>query len=104
MNSAAKDIFQKYYSQLVKMLPMDDSMFVAELYSQDVLTHEDKRVIMSQSTTADKVVVFLDRVIAPSIIAGYDEKFYKLLECMEHYELTVIRELAKSINAALRNG
>ena len=95
--SAAKNILQKYYAELVKMLPMDNSGFVPQLNSHGILTHEVERSIKSQPTRADKAVVLIEHVIN-----GHDEQFYKLLECMEHYEL--IRELSKRIYAELHNG
>ena len=72
-------VFQKFYSKLVKTLPMNDVIFIAELYSRDLLSNDLKEHIESLSTSARKASYFLDHVIKPSVTSSFD----KLLNVME---------------------
>ena len=48
------EVFQQFYSKLVKTLPMDDVVFTAELFSNDLLPGDLKSQIKSEKTSADK--------------------------------------------------
>ena len=34
---STSEVFKEFYSKLVKTLPMNDALFIAELYSRDLL-------------------------------------------------------------------
>lgn len=101
---SAMEVYKLHYVHLVKLLPMDDAVFIAELYSRDVLTDHDRDLILSQSTRANKALVFLNNTIQPSMHQNDSEKLYQLLECMENSDFTVVKELAQRIKGKLHSG
>ena len=96
--------FQQFYSKLVKTLPMDDAVFTAELFSNDLLPGNLKSQIKSEKTSADKAALFLDSVIEPSVTSDHDggSSFDKLLHVMEDSEYKHVKELAEEIRRSLR--
>ena len=90
-------IFQQFYSKLVKTLPMNDAIFMAELYSRDLLPDDLKEYIESLPTSAKKSSYFLDHVIKPSVTIGDASRFDELLNVMEDSEYQGVKELAKLI-------
>lgn len=97
-------VYKDHYAHLVKMLPMDDPIFIAELYSCDVLADYDKELILSRSTRADRALVFLDNTIQPSVHRNDDEKLHRLLKCMEKHEFMEVKKLAWRIKQELPSG
>ena len=90
-------VFQQFYSQLVKTLPMDDAVFTAELFSNNLLPGNLKSQIKSEKTSADKAALFLDSVIKPSVTSDGGNSFDKLLHVMEASEYQHVKELAEEI-------
>ena len=98
------DVFQQFYSKLVKTLPMDDTVFTAELFSNDLLPGDLKNQLkLLHRTSADKAGHFLDSVIEPSVTSDGGSSFDKLLNVMEDSEYQHVKELAKQIRTSLRN-
>ena len=97
----SSEVFQQFYSKLVKILPMDDAMFTAELFSNDLLPGNLKNQLkLVHKTSADKAVILLDSVIGPNVTNGNDgSSFDKLLYLMENSEYQHVKELAKQIKA-----
>jgi len=62
----ATEVYKQFYAKLVKILPMDDVTFIAELYSCDLLPGDAKDQLKSKAQ-ASKAGYFLDHVIEPSI-------------------------------------
>lgn len=85
-------VFKKFYPDLVQSLPMSDSIFIAALFSDDLLLGNLKAQVKSLPTSADKAMYFLDNVIEPNVKCDNDSSFKQLLGIMEkfHYneELT----------------
>ena len=79
---------------------MDDPIFVAELFSHDLLPGDHYDQVESRSTRADKAVYFLNHVIKPTIIIDVGS-FNELLNVMEDSEYN-IKELAKQIISKLK--
>ena len=98
-NQSAR-VFQQFYSKLVKTLPMDDAVFTAELFSNNLLPGNLKSQIKSEKTSADKAALFLDSVIEPSVTSDGGSSFYKLLHVMDEYQH--VKELAEQIRDNLR--
>ena len=91
-------VFQQFYSKLVKTLPMDDAVFTAELFSNDLLPGDLKNQLkLVHRTPADKAVLFLDSVIEPSVTSDGGSSFDKLLHVMEDSEYQHVKELAEKI-------
>ena len=98
MSSLSTEVFKQFYSELVKTLPMDDAVFIAELFSNDLLPGDLKNQLkLLHRTSADKAVLFLDSVIEPSMTSDGGSSFDKLLNVMEDSEYQHVKELAKQI-------
>ena len=95
-------IFKQFYTQLVKTLPMDDAIFISELYSRDLLPGDLKNELKAERTSAKKVSYFLDNVIEPSVTSSHGNRFDDLLNVMEDSEYQVVKELAKLIRTSVR--
>jgi len=94
------EVFLEFYAKLVKTLPMDDDIFVAELYSAKLLPGDAKAQVKSKSTRAMKAAYFLDDVIEPSLSITFGS-FDKFLKVMENNDYHGVKELAKSIRSNL---
>ena len=101
------DVFRQFYCKLVKTLPMDDTIFTAELFSNDLLPGNLKNQLRSLEPSADKAALLLDSVIEPSVTSDGGSSFDKLLDIMEDYEYqhvnSHVKELAKQIRTSLKN-
>ena len=96
-------VFQQFYSKLVETLPMDDAVFIAKLFSNDLLPGDLKNQLkLLHKTSADKAVLFLDSVIEPSVTSDGGSSFDKLLNVMEDSEYPCVKELAKQIRTNLQ--
>jgi len=99
----AEEVFQFFYVQLVKKLPMDDATFTAKLFSRGLLPGDCKDQVKSKATRADKATYFLDHVIKPSLEDTF-VTFNKLLKVMEDSEYDDMKELVKLITIRLMKG
>ena len=97
-------VFQQFYSKLVETLPMDDSVFVAKLFSNDLPGDLKNQLKLVHRTSADKAVFFLDSVIEPSVTSDGGSSFDKLLHVMEDSEYQHVQELAKQIRSSQQEG
>ena len=72
----SSEVFKKHYSKLVKTLPMNDAIFVAELYSCDLLPSDLRdQLNLPHRTSANKATLFLNNVIESSVISGVGSSF-----------------------------
>ena len=95
-------VFKEFYSKLVKTLPMNDAIFIAELYSHDLLSNDLKAHIESLTTEGRKAMYFLDHVIKPSVTSDIGSSFDKLLNVIEDSEYQGVKELAEQIRTSVR--
>ena len=104
--SSVLEVFQEHYPQLMKVLPMDDDYFIAQLYAKNLLTGSLKADIESLSTT-NRASKFLDDVIKPSVENNDCTKFHALLRLMKKTDDSTIKALAnkirKSLNETIRS-
>ena len=98
---STSEVFKQFFAKLVKSLPMDDPIFVAELFSHDLLPGNHYDQVESQSARAEKAVYFLKHVIKPSILTEV-HSFNELLNVMENSEHCNITELAQQIRSKLK--
>ena len=99
----SSEVFKEFYSKLVKTLPMNDAIFIAELYSHDLLPGDLKHQLnLSDKTPAVKATIFLDSMIYPSVIRDIGSSFDKLLNVMEDSEYQGVKELAQQIRTSIR--
>ena len=83
---------------------MDDAVFIAKLFSNDLLPADLKNQLkLLHRTSADKAVLFLDSVIEPSVTSDGDSSFDKLLNVMEGSEYQHVKKLAKQITEIKTN-
>ena len=103
MSSMNAEVFKQFYGELVKKLPMDNAVFIAELFSNDLLPGDLKNEMnLPHRTSAKKAVLFLDSVIEPSVTSDDGSSFDKLLNVMEDSEYQHVKELAKKIAIQLK--
>ena len=95
------EMFKQFFAKLTKLLPMDDPIFVAELFSHDLLPGNHYDQVKSLATRADKATHFLDSVIKSSIVNNVSS-FNKLLNVMEDSEYYNVKELAQQIKSKLK--
>ena len=95
-------VFQQYYAKLVVVLPMDDVVFRARLYSAGLLPHEAKEKMKLMSNQTEMAAYFLDYVIPPSGISGI--QFMKLVDVMWSSEDDHVRALAGLVKSRLTKG
>ena len=79
---------------------MDDAVFVAKLFSNDLLPGDLKNQLkLLHRTSADKAVLFLDSVIEPSVTSDGGSSFDKLLHIISEYQH--LKELIIQIRTSL---
>ena len=100
---STSEVFKFFYVRLVKRLPMDDTLFRAELFAADLLPGNLKETVESKPTKSDKAAYFLDHVIKPNVICDDSSSFDKLLDVMEDSEYPDMQKLAELIRIKLRN-
>ena len=103
VSSVSSKVFQQFYSKLVETLPMDDAVFVAKLFSNDLLPGDlTNQLKLVHRTSADKAALFLDSVIKPSMrTSDGGSSFDKLLHVMEDSEYQHLKELVVQIRTSL---
>ena len=102
---STSEVFKEFYCKLVETLPMNDALFIAKLYSCDLLPDDIKEHVHSVSlpTKANKAMYFLDHVIKPSVTTGVGSSFDQLLNVMEDSEHQGVKEVAKLIRTKRSN-
>ena len=100
MSMSTIEVFTQFFAKLAKSLPMNDPLFVAELFSHYLLPGDHYDQIESRSTRADKAVYFLNHVIKPAMVNDVGS-FNELLKVMEDSEYCNVKELARQIRSEL---
>ena len=96
------EVFKQFYVELVTMLPVDDTIFLAKLFSCDLLPGNLMNQVMAKQTRADKAVCFLNGKINCDISIGDFRSFDKLLSLMEDSGNDSLKGLAKTIKKVLK--
>ena len=99
---STSEVFKKFYVELVTVLPVDDAMFLAKLFSCDLLPGNLMNQIMVKETRPDKAMCFLNGKINCDISIGDFTSFNKLLDVMEESGNNSLRVLAMKIKNALK--
>ena len=92
-----REVFKRYSCKLAMSLPMDDSLFVANLAAHSLLPGDTKGQITSRSTQVEKATYFLDHVIKQSLDADSTGHFNNLLSIMKDSDYCYVDELASQI-------
>ena len=98
---STSEVFTEFYDELVAILPMDDSRFVAKLFTHKLLPGNLKQRIEAKQTVEDKATYFLDHAIEPGVSVDNSESFCKLLELMGKSGNITLKTLADKIKTAL---
>ena len=97
-----KSVYVDYYPQLIKILPMDDPYFIAQLFREDFLPGDTKEAIAARATRAEKATFFLDKIIAPAFRDdGSNPMFSKLLNVMMNTDNQTLQSLAQEIKGKI---
>ena len=91
------EVLKYHYPELLRLLPMEDNIFIGELFKYNLLPHNLKADINSLSTRADKVTKFLDSVIIPSVDNQNSKNFSILLQVMMNNNDNAVKQLAGTI-------
>ena len=97
---STSEVFKQFFAKLAKSLPMDDPIFIAELFTHDLLPGNHYDQVKSLGTQAEKATHFLHSIIRPSIITDVG-RFNKLLDIMEDSEYCNVKDLAQQIKSKL---
>ena len=101
---STSEVFRQFYVKLVKKLPMNDSLFTAELFAHGLLPGDLKQQIDAKNTPVDKATCFLYQKISSDVSVGNSTSFNKLLDVMEDSGNDSLKELAEDIKTALKRG
>ena len=92
-------VYFDFYAQLVKTLPMNDAIFMAELTPHFFGVGNLKERVQAETTTQEKAIYFLDNAIKRSLDAGDIKPFEKLLSIMNSgYQESVAEAIRTTIN------
>ena len=100
LNTVNKNAYLKFYPQLVKLLPMRDATFVANLVQ--LLPGDFKEKMQSKPTQAEAAAFFLDNEIAPALEYGENKSFNILLTAIELFDSIPLSMLAQEIKIAIQ--
>lgn len=86
--------------QLLKILPLEDDLFLGRLGEVDLLPENSRASIRAKGTRAEKVSYFLYHVVEPAA----DAYLPKLLSVMEESDNVAVKRLANDMNTRLKSG
>ena len=93
-----KEIYRKFYKDLMIMLQVQDPMFNAELYSADLFPGNTRAAVLNMSTAAQATMYFLDNVIDRGWNGdNSNSRFEDLLTSMEKCDDSTVNSLASDI-------
>ena len=101
----AKDVLDKYYKELVTILPMRDSLFLASLTAKGLFPGDRKNKIRAESTEKDAAVHLLDDIAKELVIDT--RSLMQLLLAMKEFSVPLEKlaeEILKSLPDSIRNG
>ena len=103
--SKMKDAYKAYYAKLIRVLPMSDALFIAQLYVSQLLPDEVKISIAARATHAEKAAFFLDNYVEK----GFDDDgsnplFLDLLKLMQGSHDLELKSVANEINTRINEG
>ena len=96
--------YENCIHNLVKCLPMNDTLFIVSLSKHQLLPGNTSNKIESLPTQADKALYFLDHVIKPALDIEDTSSFDKLLSIMEQCGYAHVKTLACKIKSDIDKG
>lgn len=97
MYMQVKAYYEKYAEKLIKLLPMDDALFIAKLSDHKLLTGNISNQLKALPTQLAKASYFLDHVIKPALVTGDTSSFDNLVSVMRHCGYDHVEKLAYKI-------
>ena len=94
-------VYDDNYERLVKILPMDDTLFTAKLTSKSLLPEDIGSKIDSLSTKAEKAKHFLKNVIKPSLDVDDTRDLNNFISIMKNSEYRPLNTVATKMKAEL---
>ena len=95
------EVFRKNYKDLMILLPMNDDLFMAELYEHDLLPGNMKATLNSILVPTTRATHFLDNEILPSVNTGDRTRFDVLLGVMKKCNHKAVQNLGEAISSSL---
>ena len=99
-----KEAFDKYSEELVKCLPMNDTLFIAKLSTFNLLPGNINDQLQALLTQADKAVHLLNNVIKLALAINDTSSFENLLSIMEECGYDHMKRLACIIKSQISKG
>ena len=89
-----KEALDKYFEELVKCLPMNDTFFIAKLSTFNLLPGNTSNQLAALPTQADKALYLLNYVIKPALAINDASSFKNLLSVMKQCGYDHVRIIA----------
>ena len=95
------DVYKSYVEQLLRSLPMDDSVFIHMLSTHKLLPGDTNDRLEALQIQHDKALYFLNRVIKPVLEIGHTSSFDRLLSVMEQCGYSDVEKLAGKMKSEI---
>ena len=81
---------------------MKDAVFIAELYTNELLSDSLKEKIESMHVSSERATLFLDTEIKRAINVDDGGNFIVLVKVMEDFDDATVKKIGKKISTMLR--
>ena len=98
-----KEAFDKYSEEMVKCLPMNDTLFIAKLSTFNLLPGNINDKLQALPTQAEKALYLLNHVIKPALAINDTASFENLLSAMEQCDYDYVKRIACMIKSQISN-
>lgn len=96
-----RDTYRKFYTKLLKVLPVTDCHFRGVLVQENMLPGDLSEKVAAKDTRAEKNEHFLKTAILTALDVGNTDPFESLLQVMESFDDMTLKSLAKEIKSEL---
>jgi len=96
MSETLKQKFCRFLPKFIDILPMNDTIFFANLTAANLFPGDTKAVIETKATRAEKAQKFLENCIEPAFLhPNRNHSLHVLLGVMEKSDYQTVKELAE---------
>ena len=103
MSDTTQSLVKEVFEKLVKVLPMQDALFLASLHSNGFVSYNDLQEIQSKPVNVEKSLYFLDYVIEPCLRVGYNQAFVKLVDMVMGDVSGKVKDLGEEIKTKMKD-
>ena len=96
-----KEAYDKYSENLIKCLPMNDTLFIAKLSTYKLIPGDTSDQLKALPTRAAKASYFLDNVIKPALDVDDTSSFDDLLSVMEQCDYGHVKKVSSKIKSEI---